>query len=164
MSIYDILNAGLGLYNESGKRLQDALQSLQNGYNQLKLKGEQDQSVEAERLRQSLDQTIQSIRQISSGAEERLQLLVNEAAKNYDVLLVGIESQINLMTEQGKKGVSSVREKMQDFSKSLKTQGADRFRNAVQTLLSQTNNYEADPFNTGSDRVVSILMSESDDS
>ncbi|MBW7858744.1 MAG: hypothetical protein H3C43_10750, partial [Leptonema sp. (in: Bacteria)] len=158
MSIHDILNAGLGLYNEGEKRLKDALQSLQNGYSELKSKGEQDQSKEAEKLRQSLDQTIRGIRQISTGAEERLQSLVKEAAKNYDVLLSGIESQLNSMTQQGKKGIGTVREKMQDFSKTLKTQGPDRFRKAVETLLSQTNN-TIDPFDTGDERMVSILMS-----
>jgi len=173
MSLRDVLNAGIGLYIEGEKRFRQALQHLQASYENLRLQGEADQSEAAERLRQSLDLTISGIRNISAQAEERLQHLVDEAGKNYNQLLAGLEAQIDTIRKHSEEG--SLKVKIQELSQSLKKQGSEGFRLHLQQLISNvgastspkgqtTDSKAADPFapKSRSNGVESIVFSESD--
>lgn len=165
MSIHDILNAGIGLYKEGEKGLRQVLQSLQASYDELKRKGEEDQSETAIRLRQALDQTIANLRQISLEAETRLQALVQEAGRNYEQLLSGIEVQVAAIRKQGEKEMVGVRDRIQTFAQSLKEQAPERFRHSIEKLIAGIEG-SADPLQpvNSEERMVSIVFSESEES
>lgn len=165
MPIHDILNAGIGLYKEGEKGLRQALQHLQSSYDNLKGQGEADQSETAERLRLTLDQTIASLRQVSSKAEARLQGLVQEAGRNYEQLLSGLEGQIDTIKKQGEKEMGGVRDRMQTLAQSLKEQAPERFRHSIEKLIAGTEG-GTDPFQPAhpdEERMVSIVFSESEE-
>lgn len=163
MSIHDILNAGIGLYKEGEKGFHQVLQHLLASYDKLRRQGAADQSETAERLRQSLDQTITGIRQISSTAEARLQALLKEAGNNYEQLLSGLEGQIEAIKKQGEKGMDDMKGRMETLAESLKEQGTDRFRRSVERLIAGRQEDFLSTSSVEGERMISVLFSESEE-
>ncbi len=81
--LQDLVNAGIGLYKAGEENLQGFLSTLQKSFEDLKSKGAQDSSETAAKLRDSLDQTIKGVKDVSEKAEGNLKVVLEEAKKNY---------------------------------------------------------------------------------
>ncbi|HBS05268.1 MAG TPA: hypothetical protein DEA96_09900 [Leptospiraceae bacterium] len=81
--LQDLVNAGIGLYKAGEENLQGFLSTLQKSFEDLKSKGAQDSSDTAAKLRESLDQTIKGVKDVSEKAEGNLKAVLEEAKKNY---------------------------------------------------------------------------------
>ena len=96
--IQDILNAGIGLFKTSEENFKSALARVDETFRTLKSRGEADNSEAAVKIREVLDNTIHSIREVSDQAGNNINGLVNfngliEAAqKNYSQVQEQIKS------------------------------------------------------------------------
>ncbi|MCB1166026.1 MAG: hypothetical protein KDK37_15320 [Leptospiraceae bacterium] len=81
--LQDLVNAGIGLYKAGEENLQGFVSTLQKSFEDLKSKGAQDSSETAAKLRNTLDQTIKGVKDVSEKAEGNLKVVLEEAKKNY---------------------------------------------------------------------------------
>ena len=90
--LQDLVNAGIGLYKAGEENLQGFLSTLQKSFEELKSKGAQDSSETATRLRESLDNTIKGVKDVSEKAEGNLKAVLDEARKNYSQVFEQIKA------------------------------------------------------------------------
>ena len=109
--LQDLVNAGIGLYKAGGENLQGFLSTLQKSFEDLKSKGAQDSSETAVKLRNSLDQTLKGVKDVSEKAEGNLKAIIEEAQKNYSQVFEQIKSFV------GEERIADLNTKMDELSK-----------------------------------------------
>ena len=109
--LQDLVNAGIGLYKAGEENLQGFLSTLQKSFEDLKSKGAQDSSETAVKLRNSLDQTLKGVKDVSEKAEGNLKAIIEEAQKNYSQVFEQIKSFV------GEERIADLNTKMDELSK-----------------------------------------------
>lgn len=109
--LQDLVNAGIGLYKAGEENLQGFLSTLQKSFEELKSKGAQDSSETAVKLRDSLDQTIKGVKDVSEKAEGNLKAVLDEAQKNYSQVFEQIKSFV------GEERIKDLNTRMDELSK-----------------------------------------------
>lgn len=116
--IMDFLNAGIGLFQSGKDGLDKAKVDLESLYNDLVLKGSQDNSDTSLKIRQSVEKVLNEIKDFSS-----------VAGKNYDETRAKIVENYNKITEEIKTAmpegkVDSIKSKINEVADSMKKKPA----------------------------------------
>ena len=113
-TIQDILNAGIGLFKAGEENFKTAFETVEKTFEDLKSKGSADSSEAAVKIREVLDNTIRSIREVSTQAESNFSLVIQEAQKNYTQVLEQIQ------TVLGEDRVKDLNVKIEELTEYLK--------------------------------------------
>ncbi|MBL8022315.1 MAG: chemotaxis protein [Leptospirales bacterium] len=82
-NLQDILNAGIGLFKAGESNFKTAVANLEKSFTELKNKGAADNSDAAIKIREILENTLRSAKDVQSKAETNLNAFLAEAQKNY---------------------------------------------------------------------------------
>jgi len=86
-NLQDILNAGIGLFKAGEENFKTAVANLEKSFTELKSKGASDNSDAAIKIREILENTLRSAKEVQSKAETNLNTFLSEAQKNYAQVL-----------------------------------------------------------------------------
>ncbi|EPG68096.1 hypothetical protein LEP1GSC061_0431 [Leptospira wolffii serovar Khorat str. Khorat-H2] len=89
----DILNAGIAVFQSGEGKLKQTLSDLEKVYEELKVKGSQDQSEQANRLRDLLQKTVWDAQEKLKNANENSRVVVQQLKDNFEK----ISSQVDEM-------------------------------------------------------------------
>lgn len=92
--LMDILNAGIALFQNGEEKVKQSLAELDKIYQELRAKGEINQSMEANRVRELFNKTVQDATEILSKGEESRQQAFAKLQENFIRLSAEIESSI----------------------------------------------------------------------
>ncbi|EMN46848.1 hypothetical protein LEP1GSC088_0623 [Leptospira interrogans str. L1207] len=92
--LMDILNAGIALFQNGEEKVKQSLAELDKIYQELRAKGEINQSMEANRVRELLNKTVQDATEILSKGEESRQQAFAKLQENFIRLSAEIEPSI----------------------------------------------------------------------
>ncbi|XDD51958.1 hypothetical protein AB3N59_08100 [Leptospira sp. WS92.C1] len=90
----DILNAGIALFQNGEGKLKQSLSELNKLYEEFREKGEANQSVKANQVRELLNKTVQDATEILSQSGEGRQQALAKLQENFIKLSAEIESSI----------------------------------------------------------------------
>ena len=86
-NVKNILNFGIGLLRAGEESLQVALKTIVSGFEELKQKGDQDNSQGAEKLRELLQNSLRNIEKLSRLAQGNIDRVSADAQQAYDKIL-----------------------------------------------------------------------------
>lgn len=86
-NLQDILNAGIGLFKSGEENFKTAVVNLEKAFNDMKSKGAADNSDAAIKIREILENTLRSAKDVQAKAEQNLNVFMTEAQKNYGQVL-----------------------------------------------------------------------------
>ena len=86
-NLQDILNAGIGLFKSGEENFKTAVVNLEKAFNDMKSKDASDNSDAAIKIREILENTLRSAKDVQSKAEQNLNVFMTEAQKNYSQVL-----------------------------------------------------------------------------
>lgn len=92
----DIVNASIAIFKSGEERLKSSISDLEKLYNELKAKGEQDNSENAQKLREILSKTIQD----SKEAIDKANATYEEALKSIQESYTNLANQLDTMVPQ----------------------------------------------------------------
>ncbi|TGK00690.1 hypothetical protein EHO59_12150 [Leptospira semungkisensis] len=92
-ALMDVLNAGIALFQSGEDKLKQSLSDLDKVYQELKIKGAQDQSEQANRLRDLVQKTVWDAQEKLKSANDSSVAVVNQLKENF----AKISSQIDEM-------------------------------------------------------------------
>ncbi|WP_420843380.1 phasin-related domain-containing protein [Leptospira alstonii] len=92
--LMDILNAGIALFQNGEVKIKQSLVELDKIYQELREKGEVNQSIKANQVRELLNKTVQDANEILSKGEESSQQAFAKLQENFIRLSAEIESSI----------------------------------------------------------------------
>lgn len=113
-NIQDILNAGIGLFKAGEENFKSALANVEKSFEEMKSKGATDNSEAAVKIREVLDNTIRSIKDVSERADSTFATVVAEAQKNYEQVLVQLKG---VLGEERMRDLNSKIEELTDYLK-----------------------------------------------
>jgi predicted RNA-binding Zn ribbon-like protein len=86
-NLQDVLNAGIGLFKSSEENFKVAVSNLEKTFNDMRNKGAADNSDAAIKIREILENTLRSAKDVQAKAEQNLNVFMAEAQKNYTQVL-----------------------------------------------------------------------------
>ncbi|HMU85289.1 MAG TPA: hypothetical protein PKE49_09365 [Leptospiraceae bacterium] len=86
-NLQDVLNAGIGLFKSSEENFKVAVSNLEKTFNDMRNKGAADNSDAAIKIREILENTLRSAKDVQAKAEQNLNVFMAEAQKNYSQVL-----------------------------------------------------------------------------
>lgn len=120
-SIHDILNAGLGLFKAGEENFKSAFVDLEKTFEELKKRGNEDNSEVAVKIREVLDNTIKGIKEVSDRTESSFSQVMSEVQKNYEQILEQIK---RLVGEERIRDLNSKLEELTEYIKGTAGAGA----------------------------------------
>lgn len=95
-TLMDILNAGIAVFQSGEGKLKQSLHDLEKVYEELKSKGAQDQSPQANQLRDLLQKTVSDAQEKLANANENSRAVVQQLKANFEK----ISSQVDELLPQ----------------------------------------------------------------
>ena len=120
--IHDILNAGIGLFKAGEENFKSALENVEKTFEDLKSKGALDNSEAAVKIREVMENTINSITEVYDKAGSNFGMIIEEAQKNYAQVLEQIQ---NFVGEERIRDVNSKIEELAEYIKKTTGVGAE---------------------------------------
>ena len=127
-NIQDILNAGIGLFKAGEANFKTALANVEKTFEELKAKGSTDNSEAAVKIREVLDNTIRSIKDVSERADSTFATVMAEAQKNYTQVLAQLQGVL------GEERMRDLNAKMEELTGYIKKTAAD-LQNQAQSAV-----------------------------
>ncbi len=124
-SIKDFLNIGIGLFRVGEENLQASLKSIVSNFEELKQKGSGDSTQSIEKIRELLDNTLESMQKLSKQAQSNVEKLTSETQKGYEKVLGQIRSTL------GEEQYEKVATKIQGFYDIAKDRVSDIQKNTT---------------------------------
>ncbi len=91
-NLQDVLNAGIGLFKSGEENFKTAVANLEKTFNDMKNKGASDNSDAAIKIREILENTLRSAKDVQAKAEQNLNVFMAEAQKNYAQVLEQVKT------------------------------------------------------------------------
>ncbi|PJZ76182.1 phasin-related domain-containing protein [Leptospira neocaledonica] len=93
-SLMDILNAGIALFQSGEDKLKQSLSDLDHAYQDLKSKGAQNQSEQANRLRDLIQKTVGDAQDKLLNANESSKVVINQLKENFEKISAQIDESL----------------------------------------------------------------------
>lgn len=113
-NIQDILNAGIGLFKSGEENFKTALGNVEKTFEELKARGEGDNSEAAVKIREVLENTIRSIKEVTDKTESNFSQVLDIAQRNYQQVLEQITKLV------GEERVRDLNARMEELAEYIK--------------------------------------------
>lgn len=113
-NIQDILNAGIGLFKSGEENFKTALGNVEKTFEELKARGEGDNSEAAVKIREVLENTIRSIKEATEKTETNFSQVLDIAQRNYEQILEQVKKLV------GEERVRDLNARMEELAEYLK--------------------------------------------
>ncbi|MBE7412840.1 MAG: hypothetical protein L6Q54_01505 [Leptospiraceae bacterium] len=92
--IQDIVNAGIAIFKSGETELKNSVANLEKLFNEMKTKGETDQSEQAVKIRELLNKTVRDAQEVINKADSGYKEIIGNLQTNFDSISKQIETAI----------------------------------------------------------------------
>ncbi|MCC6276136.1 MAG: hypothetical protein IT569_09780 [Leptospiraceae bacterium] len=92
--IQDVVNAGIAVFKNGESGLKNSIADLEKLFNDMKSKGEADQSEQAVKIRELLNKTVRDAKEVLNKADSNYKEVLGNLQTNFDTISKQIETAI----------------------------------------------------------------------